>query len=132
MNKFRLILLSLAFSLTACGPAPSDQVSTAPVASDPAQPQVQVSPTTMIHAKPAVLPSCTPTVVTLKWDSYTTHPDINTVKIYTGKGKLFTHAGGVGSIETGPWVKPGSVFVLKSGVDDSELERITIGGPVCQ
>lgn len=135
MNKFRLILLPIALGLAACGPAPSDEA--APVASQPgtpeaqAAPQVAVAPTKMIHAEPAALPTCKSAVVTLKWDLRKDKPALTTVKIYTGNGKLFTHSGGVGSLATGPWVKPGSVFVLKSGVDDAELERLTIGGPVC-
>lgn len=93
--------------------------------------QVAVAPTRMIHADPAALAGCNASTVILKWDVRGQDPELATVKIYTGTGKLFTHSGGVGSLETGPWVKPGSVFVLKSGVDDSELERLTIGGPVC-
>src|SRR5690606_31400821 len=93
--------------------------------------QVAVAPTRMIHADPAALVGCKASTVTLEWDVRREDPELTTVKIYTGTGKLFTHSGGVGSLETGPWVKPGSVFVLKSGVDESELERLTIGGPVC-
>jgi hypothetical protein len=136
MNNFRLILLPLALGLAACGPAPSDE--TAPVANPsdapaaaPIIPQVVVAPTKMIHAEPAALTSCKPAQVTLNWDLRKEKPALTTVKIYTGNGKLFTHSGGVGSQETGPWVKPGSEFILKSGVDDAELERLTIGGPVC-
>ena len=134
MNR-SLILLPLAFALAACSPPPSDQVpapATAPTSAAPAATaQVEVAPTTMIHADPARLPDCSPAVVTLKWDVYKDKPEIKTVKIYTGKGTLFVHTGAVGKQETGPWVKPGSVFVLKSGSDDTELERLTIGGPVC-
>lgn len=135
MNKFRLILLPLALGLAACGPAPSDSATPAAPASAateaPQAPQVQVAPTTMIHAEPAALPDCKPAAVTLKWDTRKDQPDAKTVKIYTDSGKLFAHMGGTGSIETGPWTKPGSVFILKNG-DDAELERLTIGGPVCQ
>ena len=134
MKKHSAALLPLlALALAACGPAPSDQAAPATPAADtaPAVPQVQVTPTTMIRAEPAALADCKSAVVKLKWDTYKTHPDIKSIKIYTGAGKLFTHTAAVGSMETGPWVKPGSVFVLKSGVDDSELERLTIGGPVC-
>lgn len=134
MSKLHLILLPLALGLAACGPAPSDEtapVASTPAASEPAAPQVVVAPTSMIHAEPATLPSCKADLVTLKWDLRKDRPDLKTVKIYTGDGKLFTHSGGAGSQETGRWVKPGSVFVLKSGVDDSELERLTIGGPIC-
>jgi hypothetical protein len=134
MNKLRLILLPLALGLAACGPAPSDEaapVDSAPVAAPATTPQVVVVPTSMIHAEPATLPTCKADVVTLNWDLRKDKPDLTTVKIYTGDGKLFTHSGGVGSQQTGQWVKPGSVFVLKSGVDDTELERLTIGGPIC-
>jgi len=133
MNKLRLILLPLALGLAACGPAPSDQAAT-PVAAAPAardMPQVAVAPTKLIHAEPAALADCKQTVVTLKWDIRAEKPGVASVKIYTDSGKLFAHLGASGSVESGPWVKPGSAFVLKSGADDAELERLTIGGPVC-
>ena len=137
MNKLHLILLPLALGLAACGPKPSDD--TAPVADAPAAttapataaPQVEVAPTTMIHALPAALADCKQTSVTLQWDVRSQKPGLTSVKIYTADGKLFAHAGASGSNETGPWVKPGFVFVLKSAADETELERLTIGGPVC-
>lgn len=133
VSRFSLLLLALG--LAACGPAPSDQAA-APVADGtPATPvataQVEVAPTTLIHAEPAVLPDCTATTVTLAWDTRKDKPEVATAKIYTENGKLFVHMGASGSVATGPWVKPGSVFVLKNGADDAELERLTIGGPVC-
>ncbi|QNN71405.1 hypothetical protein [Thermomonas carbonis] len=135
MKASALILLPLAFTLAACGPAPSDQTTPVAETAAPAAapvPQVVVAPTKMIHAEPAALAVCKPgAVVTLKWDVRKEKPELTTVKIYTESGKLFTHSGASGSQATGNWVKPGSVFVLKSGVDDTELERLTIGGPVC-
>ena len=132
--KNPILLVPLVLILAACGPAPSDEsapvVDTASKA--PSGPQVAVSATTLIQAEPASLPDCNSTVVTLKWNVRKTKPDLKAVKIYTGTGKLFAHMGPSGSVETGPWVKPGSSFVLKSGEDDSELERLTIGGPVCR
>lgn len=129
-------LVPLVLLLAACGPAPSDQeeatpATTAPVATAPAAPQVEVAPTTMIKAEPAALPDCTPTKVTLRWNVFATHPEIKTVKIYTGGGRLFAHTSATGSQETGPWIRPGSIFVIKNGADDSELETLTIGGPIC-
>ena len=82
-------------------------------------------------AEPAALADCKQTVITLKWDIRAEMPGVTSVKIYTDSGKLFAHLGAFGSVESGPWVKPGSAFVLKSGTDDTELERLTIGGPVC-
>ncbi len=139
MTQFRLFLLPLALGLVACGPAPSDTTSpaaetapeTASAAPAAAAPQVVVAPTKMIHAEPAALADCKQTVITLKWDIRAEMPGVTSVKIYTDSGKLFAHLGAFGSVESGPWVKPGSAFVLKSGTDDTELERLTIGGPVC-
>lgn len=137
MKKLPLLPAVLAITLSACGPAPSDQATPAAVPSptaaptQPAAPQVEVPPTKWIHAEPASLATCDTTAVTLRWDTRKDKPDMPTVKIYTGSGKLFAHAGASGSVETGKWVKPGSSFILKSGNDDSELERLVIGGPVC-
>jgi len=140
MTQFRLFLLPLALGLAACSPAPSDDTSpatetaaAAPAAAAPAAPapQVVVAPTKMIHAEPAALADCKPATVTLNWDTRKGQAEVKTAKIYTESGKLFVHMGGSGSIETGPWVKPGAVFILKNGTDDTELERLTIGGPIC-
>jgi len=141
MNKIGFILLPLAIALAACGRGPADQTATdaaagaepaaTPAEAAPAIPQVEVASTTMIHAEPAALPDCDPAVVTLTWDVRTAKPGLTSVKILTGNGKLFTHKGSFGTAQTGPWVKPGSVFLLTSGSDDTELERLTIGGPVC-
>lgn len=137
MKKLHSLLVPVVLALAACGPAPSDQATpqadagTATPAATDAAPQVEVASTTMIHAEPAALPNCTATVVTLKWDVRQQKPGLKTVKIYTGSGKLFAHMGAFGSTQSGPWVKPGSAFVLKSGDDDTELERLTVGGPVC-
>ena len=135
MNKRSLLLPSLlVLAVTACGPAPSDQaapVAEAATGASPSTPQVEVAPTTMILAEPASLAECKPSVVTLKWDLRKGTSDAKTVKIYTGAGKLFVHSGAAGSQETGPWVKPGSVFVMKDAADENEIERLTIGGPVC-
>lgn len=129
--------IPLALLLAACGPAPSDQAGTstptptAPAAAAPTVPQVEVTPTTMIKAEPAALPDCNPTAVTLSWNVFATHPEIKTVKIYTGSGRLFAHTAATGKQETGNWIRPGSVFVIKNGNDDTELETLTIGGPIC-
>ena len=132
--KKLLVIAFIVVTLSACGPAPSDQVTPdlAPATSQSALPQVKVPPTTWIHAEPAILNNCNTTAVTLHWDIRKDKPDVSTVKIYTESGKLFAHVGASGNVETGHWVKPGSIFILKSGNDDSELERLIIGGPVCQ
>lgn len=135
MKKISFAAIPLVLLLAACGPAPSDQTasndSPAPAPQAPAAPQVEVPPTKWLHAEPAVLSNCSTTVVTLRWDTRKDKPDMPTVKIYTGSGKLFAHVGASGSLQTGQWVKPGSSFILKNGKDDSELERLVIGGPIC-
>jgi hypothetical protein len=133
MKKTILIAVPFALLLGACsGPAPSDQAdgsAPAPTAA-PATAQVEAPATTLIHAEPAVLPDCNPAVVTLRWNVFTTHPEIKTVKVYSGD-RVFVHSAATGKQATGPWVRPGAVFTLKNGADDTELEKITIGGPAC-
>ena len=57
------------------------------------------------------------------------------VEIYAGNAEgtpgLFASGGAVGQSETGPWVRPGSVFSLRDKATGSELEKLVIGGPVC-
>ena len=122
----------LALLLAACGPAPSDQAAPGD-ASAPAAgaPQIEVPATTLIHAQPAALGDCNAAAVTLLWNTLKEHPGVSTVKIYTDSGKLFAHVGAAGTLETGPWVKPGSSFVLTNGQDGTVLERLVIGGPIC-
>lgn len=135
MKKISFAASLLVLLLTACGPAPSDQTaatgSPTPATPAPATPQVEVPPTKWIRAEPAVLSNCSTTAVNLRWDTRKDKPDMPTVKIYTGSGKLFAHVGASGSLQTGQWVKPGSSFILKNGNDDTELERLVVGGPVC-
>lgn len=132
MKKTLFYSMPFALLLAACGPTPSDQVAhgdaSAPAAGAP---RVVVPATTLIHAQPASLGDCNPTAVTLAWNTLKEHPGVSTVKIYTESGKLFAHVGAAGTLETGPWVKPGSTFVITNGEDGAELERLVIGGPIC-
>lgn len=50
-------------------------------------------------------------------------------KIELSDGTVFAEVGGAGTKETGPWVAPGSVFVLKDATDGTERARVTLKGP---
>ena len=138
MNKLRMILLPLAFSLAACGPAPSDQ--TAPVADAPTAAPVSAAPATApetkyIHATPARLEKCGEGVpVEISWDLLGDYPGVTGVQVFVGpddKQKLFSAGGARGTTKTGPWSKPGSIFRLKNKKTGEEIERLVIGGPDC-
>lgn len=79
-------------------------------------------------------PTCSaPAVVSVTWN-VGGKAATESVKLYVGDGanaKLFTAGGAQGSGQTGPWVSPGGVFVLRNGRDEAELDRMTIPGPAC-
>lgn len=80
------------------------------------------------------VPSCTtPVVLSITWN-VAGKVSTESVKLYAGDGdnaKLFASGGAEGNAETGPWVAPGGLFVLRNGQDESELDRMTIPGPAC-
>lgn len=58
---------------------------------------------------------------------YVVDPKIDTDDV----GRLFNQSGPVGERRTGPWLKPGLMFKLRSKGDDTELGSITIGERPC-
>lgn len=81
-------------------------------------------------ARPSVLPGGpTPSTVSLSWNA--SGRSTQRVKIYVKNPKkeeeLFALVGGEGSVDTGPWVFPGTVFILKDAEDDAKLATLVIG-----
>jgi hypothetical protein len=84
-------------------------------------------------AQPSALSACgSSAVVRLSWN---TRPSgQQNVAIFVRQGdeeKLFAHGGPEGSQETGPWVRPNTVFMLRSRDSSRELARLVVGSENC-
>lgn len=144
MNKMLFAAVPLALLLVACkGQAPAATGDTTPAtqasakapAAVEATARVEVPETRFIRADPAELPNCEFAKVTLKWDTSRVGKPIAVVEIYAGNAQStpgrFASGGAVGEAETGLWVRAGSVFSLRDKASGAEIERLTIGGPIC-
>lgn len=136
--------LLLGFALAACNkPASEPAAVTDPAPASDAAPTASVpsgsdasalaSANGLMTATPGVA-TCDPgTDVKFAWD-VTAKPEIANVEVWVGEAPdttLFAAGGPTGSQDTGPWVKPGTVFVLQDQASKQEVDRIVIGGPEC-
>ncbi len=139
MKSTGLFLALTCLALTACNPEAKPEPSSAPAAA--ASPAAAPSPTEPSGAVPAVvvpgaMSACDPAAeAVVKWsfDHLPNPPTLVDVFVGTGDAdlKLFVTGPTRSESATGPWVRPGSVFVLRSHDDASELSRVTIQGPKC-
>ena len=85
------------------------------------------------EAQPATLSACTPSaIVRLSWDARNSGQQ--SVAIYFRQRddeKLFFHGGPEGSQETGPWVRPNTVFTLRSRDGSRKLASLIVGSERC-
>jgi hypothetical protein len=89
-----------------------------------------------LSLSPAMVRACDPpSEVTLTWNVQAIRPAVATVQLWTNDpgtpAKLFAEGGPVDQATTGPWARPGMVFVLKAKTSGTELSRTTLGGPRC-
>ena len=101
----------------------------------PKTPDAATTPTGL-SLSPAKVPACDPaSEVTLTWNVQAMRPAVTTVQLWTNEPgaqpKLFAEGGPVDQATTGPWARPGMVFVLKTKGLGTELFRATLGGPRC-
>lgn len=146
MKKIVLSLM-LAAALTACQRADEPENATGPgVAPAPAAAQATAPTTASVEAKstgvakvtlePSTFESCTPNkFISAKvgWDASASGVGIVDVKTVAADGSetLFATSGAVGSKETGPWIGPGSVIVVRNHDTGAELGRVTAGAKPC-
>lgn len=135
----------LALGVTSCNkPVADADVSPAPAPANPASSTGQVSPATpaaapatgvngLLQANPG-LATCEPgSDVRFTWD-VSARPGVTGVEVWVGDGdqaKLFTAGGVQGGESTGPWVKPGTLFILRDQAGGQELDRLMVQGPNC-
>ena len=148
MNNNCKFLLGLALGslalLSGCNPeAPQNQAQTASTpASEAVAEQEPALPTEPSPDAPGVvvpgkLTTCDPaSQATVKWSFDHVQPSLKLIDVYVGDKdganmKLFVTGPTRSEVVTGPWTRPGSVFVFKNHEDSSELYRVVVKGPGC-
>jgi len=137
--RIHIFSAALVMSLSAC----SQQAPEAPMPTSAPGEVAVVAPAPitsfkgengLMNGNAELAPTCsTPAVLSITWD-VAGKAETESVKLYAGDGtnaKLFASGGAQGSGETGQWVTPGGLFVLRNGRDEAELDRMTIPGPAC-
>lgn len=142
MKSLYLPLALVCLTLSACNPeqqpAASPAATTAsagsavPTAAFPTEPSGDV-PAVVV---PGAMAACDPAaVVDVKWsfDHLPTPPKLVDVLVGSGDAdlKLFVTGPTRSEAQTGPWVRPGSLFVLRNHDSGEELSRVTVQGPKC-
>jgi hypothetical protein len=141
-----LLPLFLVFAITACNRQPAAAPSPAPSAQAPASepaaadtaavasPKVDTA-NCAFCAEPSFVRTCeiaSGVRTTLYWNI--ADPSIARVSIFVvddaGKDSPFAEQPSKGSIQTGPWLKPGLTFKLKAP-DGKVLETLVISGQDC-
>lgn len=88
-----------------------------------------------ISVDPATMKSCDSIVATVHWDAGKAGISTDSTEIWVGPSdadtKLFSAGGETGETKTGPWVRPGTRFLLKNKQDGRVLDEAIIGGPAC-
>lgn len=135
----RIAIFLLAGMLAACARPEAEAPAAAPAqaqASTPAvKPEPAFDPNCAFCANPAHVRTCEIAQgvrTTLYWNI--TDPAVTTVGIYVvddaGKDSPFAEQPSKGSIQTGPWLKPGLTFKLKDS-KGNVLQSLVIAGKDC-
>lgn len=132
-----LIAIALVGALSACNrpaaeaPAPSNPIA----AAETEQAASKIDPDCTFCADPATVRTCdiaSGVRTTLRWNIV--DPAISKVGIYVvddaGKDSSFAEQPPKGSIQTGPWLKPGLTFKLKDPAG-KVLQTVVIEGKAC-
>ena len=79
--------------------------------------------------------SCADGVATVKWNAGKVGANSNSTEVWVGMSdtdtKLFSAGGAEGETKTGPWVRPGTHFLLKNKQDGKVLDEAIVGGAAC-
>ena len=133
-------LFALVLALAACDkpvsePTVAPEQATPPVTS-PGEPAVVQKglqgDNGLITATPGEA-TCSGTDVLFTWDAAASD-GVADVEIWVGDAEgavLFAAGGAQGSQATGPWVTPGTTFVMRDKADNDEIDRVTLGGDAC-
>jgi len=82
----------------------------------------------IFSVEPSTVSSCSPPVVAkVSWNAAAS--GVRNVKIFVINGeteKLFAEQGSVGSLDTGPWVQPETIFLLKDAASDKQLAKSVV------
>lgn len=156
MNKPFVIALSLSLSLVlyGCGqqeqPVPAPKTDAPAATTEPAQPprkaqlrkrlsaeeiqQIQASGKTGLWVDPGEVCGTGPRqrgILTWNVSSSGASKVIVYIVDRNGKERNFGHDGAIGRRETGPWLRPGTIFRIRNADGKSELGSVTIGKKDC-
>lgn len=134
--------IAMALSLLVAGcdkpveePIPATEQPAAPVVSDATgvvDADVLEGTNGLLTASPGTA-TCTGTDVTFSWD-VAALPEVANIDVWVGDAEgavLFASGGPTGTQASGPWVTPGTTFVMRDQADQREIDRISIGGDSC-
>lgn len=88
----------------------------------------------IIIFNPVAAQNCSAIEVTVAWDASKLGYSGETIELWVADGvqwKLFASGGNKGQAQTGPWVKSGTAFQLRSPGNPSPLAEARFPGPQC-
>lgn len=120
-------------------PAPAAPSVVAEAAPAPEEVPAATAPITQhspIWFEPEALSACAKDqVAVIHWNA-SMFPGVTTVKITTpikeGEEAVFAVTGNINQKEAGPWIRGGTVFIMRNNADDSELARAEFPSLPCQ
>lgn len=124
-----MALAVLTFTLAACGSSNSDNPPAAPAPAS--APSNTATAGNLLRIEPSTLPDCTPAQVVVSWSADETDAATDVNVRVENTDELFAEGGATGRSETGPWVRPGTTFVLEDRRSKKELARAVVEGPSC-
>lgn len=123
-----IALAALTCTLAACGSSTSDNP---PAAAPASAPSSTATAGNSLRIEPSTLPDCTPAQVFVSWNAGETDAATDVNVRVENTDELFAEGGATGRSETGPWVRPGTTFVLEDRHSKEELARAVVDGPSC-
>ena len=129
MRTSLMALALLSCSLAACDSKPEE----APPSGQASVPATSNAALTggALRVEPSMLPDCSPARVLVRWNAGETGEATEVNVVVENTDELFAEGGATGQSETGPWVRPGTTFVLQDRGAKKELARASVGGPSC-
>lgn len=136
MQLKRIAILAMTvLALAACQQESAPPVSTQANSATTTAQAVAAKSSPAISVDPATMKGCDSIVAAVHWDASKAGSSTDSTEIWVGSSgadtKLFSAGGAAGETKTGPWVHPGTHFLLKNKQDGKVLDEAVIGGPAC-
>jgi len=134
----------LVLSVSACQkPADTDSTAKSGSIETVSAPSVALQPTTtkgkngILAVTPGTSNACEPAFVAkISFDLAGSNPEVKTLSVFIkgpadSEPKLFAQVGRSGSLETGPWARPGLLVSLEDADTHTQIDDVEISGPKC-